>query len=121
MYRSCNGSMLRYHLSRERLLEKLCIAIAWRLPHRLVEWCAIRVIAHATQGQFENQVVPDLLAVDALARWKSPHNSPPKGPQSGAGKGAGSGEAARPAPGAVVESRAWRGVAGEWVWDRSPR
>lgn len=87
MYRHCNGSMLRYHLSRERILERVCTAIAWRLPRRLVMWCAIRVIAHATQGPYSGQVVPELTAMDALKRWDVPHNSPPKGPQLGASEG----------------------------------
>jgi hypothetical protein len=34
-------------------------------------WCAIRVMAHATQGRWSNQVVPDLLAMDALDRWNA--------------------------------------------------
>jgi hypothetical protein len=83
MYRHCNGSMLRYHISRERLLERLCIAIVWRLPRRLVMWCAIRVIAHATQGQFSTQVVPELGAMEALQRWDVPHTPPPGSDETG--------------------------------------
>ncbi len=52
------------------MAEKLWTWIAWRLPHTLVMWCAVRVGAHATQGQYSNQVVPDLLFIDALKRWK---------------------------------------------------
>lgn len=43
--------------------------LAWRLPKRLVLWCAVRVIAAATQGKYSDQVVPDLTAMDALKRW----------------------------------------------------
>lgn len=43
--------------------------VAWLLPRRLVYWSAIRLMAHATTGPHEKQVVPDLLAVDALKRW----------------------------------------------------
>jgi hypothetical protein len=43
--------------------------IAWHLPKSLVAWCAIRVGAHATQGQYSSQVVPDLKFMDALQRW----------------------------------------------------
>lgn len=53
----------------ERLAEKIATFIAWRLPKRLVMWCAIRVMANATQGKWSDQVVPDLTAMDALQRW----------------------------------------------------
>ena len=43
--------------------------VAWRLPRRLVMWCYIRVGAHATTGQYENTVVPELSMMDALKRW----------------------------------------------------
>jgi hypothetical protein len=49
--------------------EKLQMKIAWRMPHWLVMWCVVRVGAHATQGQYSNQVVPDLTLMDALKRW----------------------------------------------------
>lgn len=49
--------------------EKIAIFIAWHLPRRLVMWCAIRVIANATQGEYSAQIVPDLRAMDALQRW----------------------------------------------------
>lgn len=51
------------------MAEKLAIFIAWHLPRRLVMWCAIRVIANATQGEHSTQIVPDLRAMDALQRW----------------------------------------------------
>jgi hypothetical protein len=44
--------------------------VVWRLPRRLAYWCAIRVIAHATTGEYSNQVVPELTAMDALKRWE---------------------------------------------------
>ena len=50
-------------------MEKVWIKIAWWLPRRLVYWCAIRLMVHGTQGDHENQVVPELNAVDALERW----------------------------------------------------
>lgn len=56
----------------ERFKERLTTAIVWRLPRYLVMWCAVRVVAHATQGQFSNQIVPDLTAMDALKRWDTP-------------------------------------------------
>jgi hypothetical protein len=55
-----------------RVFEKMVIKIAWLLPERLVYWCALRVIAHATSGQYSNQVVPELKAMEALHRWGYP-------------------------------------------------
>jgi len=49
--------------------DKIWMKIAWLLPRRLVMWCAIRLIAHATQGEYSNQEVPALGAMDALKRW----------------------------------------------------
>jgi len=49
--------------------------LAWKTPHGLVYWCAIRLMAHATQGPWSNQEVPALLAMDALKRWET---QPPK-------------------------------------------
>lgn len=55
----------------ERFKEKLAIKAAQMLPRRLAYWAAIRLGAHATQGQFSNQVVSDLLFMDALKRWEA--------------------------------------------------
>lgn len=41
-----------------------------RVPRRLAYFCAIRVMANATMGQYGNQVVPKLTAMDALKRWE---------------------------------------------------
>jgi hypothetical protein len=49
--------------------DALCRRIAWILPRRLIYWCAIRLMAHGTQGQWSNQAVPELTAMDALKRW----------------------------------------------------
>lgn len=45
------------------------LKLAYLLPRRLVMWCAVRVILHGTTGKHENQVVPELTAMDALDRW----------------------------------------------------
>jgi hypothetical protein len=50
-------------------MERIWIWIAWRLPRSLVKWCAVRLGAHATQGRYSDQIVPDLTFVDALKRW----------------------------------------------------
>lgn len=59
---------LRHDL--DRMAEKALMAVAWRLPRSLVYLCAIRVVAHATTGQWSSQNVPELYAVDALKRWE---------------------------------------------------
>ena len=53
----------------ERTKETLARRLAFLVPRRLAYWCAIRVMCHATQGPYSNQVVPELLAMDALMRW----------------------------------------------------
>jgi hypothetical protein len=54
----------------ERLKERAAMKLAWLMPRRLVMWCAVRVGAHATTGQYGNQVVPKLAFMDALKRWE---------------------------------------------------
>lgn len=50
--------------------DKACLWLSFRLPGRLVMWCAVRVCAYATTGKYSNQVVPDLTAMDALKRYE---------------------------------------------------
>ncbi len=53
-----------------QLIEKLQMFVVWHLlPRKIVMWAAVRVAAHATQGQYENTVAPELTAMDALKRW----------------------------------------------------
>lgn len=42
---------------------------AYLLPREVAKWAAVRVMVNATHGEYENQVLPELLATDALARW----------------------------------------------------
>uniref|UniRef100_A0A6M3XZD9 Uncharacterized protein n=1 Tax=viral metagenome TaxID=1070528 RepID=A0A6M3XZD9_9ZZZZ len=44
--------------------------IAWKIPKLLVYWCAIRVGAYATTGEYSNQEVPILTFMEALRRWQ---------------------------------------------------
>lgn len=60
--------MLGYEL--EKLRERLAMAVAWKMPRWLVYWCSIRLMAHATTGEHENQIVPELTGMDALKRWE---------------------------------------------------
>lgn len=51
------------------MMEKVYIKLAWFVPKQIVYWCSIRLIAHATAGIYSNQVVSELLAMEALQRW----------------------------------------------------
>lgn len=55
-----------------KIPERVAMAVAWALPHRIAMWAAIRVMAHATTGGFGNQIVPELTAMEALERWDDP-------------------------------------------------
>jgi hypothetical protein len=57
----------------DRIKEKTLMWIAWHLPRDVVKWCAIRVFAHATTGQWGREQTPALLATDSLRRWDIPH------------------------------------------------
>lgn len=48
---------------------KIQMWFAWKLPRWLVQWAAIRMVAHATTGKYSTTVVPELSAVEALRRW----------------------------------------------------
>ena len=61
---------LEMRIAKRQFVEKVWMWIAWRLPHQLVKWTAIRLIAYATQGKYGSQNVPELSAMDALKRWE---------------------------------------------------
>lgn len=46
--------------------------VAYRLPRRVVYFAAIRLGAHATTGEYDTTMVPELKFVDALERWQPP-------------------------------------------------
>jgi len=46
-----------------------CRWFAWKLPKRLVMWCAYRVGVNATQGEYSNQNVSELTFIDSVKRW----------------------------------------------------
>jgi hypothetical protein len=60
--------MLSWRLS--ALVDRFWMWVAFHLPHRLVTWCAIRVMATATTGRWSDQVVPELTVEDMLWRWE---------------------------------------------------
>lgn len=51
------------------MVEKVVRWVAWHLPKDVVYWATIRLIAFATSGEYSNQVVPELGAMEALHRW----------------------------------------------------
>jgi hypothetical protein len=53
----------------EKQIDKVLRWIVWRMPRRMVMWAYVRVVAHATTGRHGDQIVPELLAMDALRRW----------------------------------------------------
>jgi hypothetical protein len=58
---------VKYEINKRQ--ERLIRKIVWWLPRRIAYWAAIRVMAAATTGEYSNQVVPELTAMDALKRW----------------------------------------------------
>lgn len=60
--------MYRYNIA--KMKEKVWMWLAWKLPNTLVMWASIRLIAHATQGEYGSTIVPELSAMDALKRWE---------------------------------------------------
>lgn len=50
-------------------MDKLWLKVASKLPRRLVYWASIRLMTNATAGDYSQQDVPDLTAIDALKRW----------------------------------------------------
>ena len=52
------------------LIDTFWMKLAWLMPKRLIYWCAIRLAANATQGNYSSQVVPELTVIEALGRWE---------------------------------------------------
>ena len=52
-----------------RWRERLLIWLAWRMPRSLSYWCAVRVGAHATTGDWGHFNTPETTVLDALKRW----------------------------------------------------
>lgn len=47
--------------------------LSYRLPKRLVYFCAIQVVSEATTGVYSATVVPELTAMDAIKRFSDLH------------------------------------------------
>jgi len=53
------------------MTDRIALWVANHMPRWLVYWCTIRLVAHATTGRYGAQIVPELTALDALARWEN--------------------------------------------------
>lgn len=62
--------MILFRMWIRSTVEKMWMKLAWAMPRMLVYWCAIRLIGHATSGEWGNRSPSDLLAMDALQRWE---------------------------------------------------
>lgn len=65
--------VLRYDLLRydmNKIPERVCVWIAWRMPRQLVMWAAIRLMAHATTGKNGSRVPDRVSIMDALRSWE---------------------------------------------------
>lgn len=51
--------------------EKILMAIAWRMPREVAYWCAIRLFAHATTGEYGDGYPEETTVVEALRRWNN--------------------------------------------------
>lgn len=60
--------LLRWWLTSQA--ERHAMWIAWHLPRWLVYWAAIRLMAHATTGQYGSTDPSSLSVMTALKRWE---------------------------------------------------
>ena len=51
--------------------DKIWMWIAWHLPKNLVKWCAVRLMAHATTGQYSYVLTTKTTIIEALQRWET--------------------------------------------------
>ena len=59
----------------DRKREDFWIWLAWKLPLRLVYWCAVRVGAYASTGCWATQDRCELTLMEAIRRWTAPDQS----------------------------------------------
>lgn len=63
--------MTRTRIFTEVTKKRIAMWLARHLPKRVVMWCALRLIAYATQGEYGYTNVSSLTAMDALKRWET--------------------------------------------------
>ena len=53
------------------MIGRFYVWLTWHvLPRHLITWCAIRVMASASTGQYRAQDIDKLTAMEALHRWE---------------------------------------------------
>jgi len=60
-----------YKFGLYKIPEKMALWVAWKMPHWLVNWCLIRAWAHATQGEYENDLVGEVTMDQVIRRWEN--------------------------------------------------
>ncbi len=63
----------------EKAIDRAWRWLVWHLPKQFMMFCAIRVIAEATTGKYGDTVVPELPAMEAVARFCRIHAIPGSG------------------------------------------
>ena len=48
--------------------------VRWFIPKRLMYFCFMSIMAHATTGKYSDTVVPDLTGLKAIARFSKDFN-----------------------------------------------
>lgn len=48
---------------------KVCLWLARRLPHKLIYFCSVILVAHSASGKYGSTIVGELSAIDALNRY----------------------------------------------------
>jgi hypothetical protein len=61
---------LNFMIWKRYLSEKFYLWFVWKLPKSIILWSTIRLVANATTGKYENTIVPELTAMEALKRWE---------------------------------------------------
>jgi len=51
-------------------MEKLFEYLAWKMPRRLVYWCAIRLMSSATCGKYSDTHPDEISVIEALDAWE---------------------------------------------------
>jgi hypothetical protein len=64
-------------------MDRLWLALAFKLPQRLVYWCAIRLLSRATVGEYYETEVSSITAICAIKRWEKTRGKPFSNKKSG--------------------------------------
>jgi hypothetical protein len=56
-----------------RMIDNFYLWFVWKLPHKLVYWCGIRLGAHASTGQWGADNITTVKFFEVLNRWEIKH------------------------------------------------